>query len=129
MKTWLKARRCATAVRICDTTVSTLPATVLGAAPGADLAVFRADGRPVAIDGACLRFCTSLATGTVDGSRVACPDCGWQYDLFTGAFTGVPALRLDVYQVNISAGWLYAHTRRRRGSAIRNAPAAMHTNP
>jgi len=88
--------------------------------PGADLAIFWADGRPVAIDDMCLRCCASLASGTVNGSRVACWKCGWEYDLFTGAFTAIPALRLDVYEVEIADGYLYAMTN--AGPEVPDAP-------
>jgi nitrite reductase/ring-hydroxylating ferredoxin subunit len=79
--------------------------------PGADLAVFWADGRPVAIDDACLRCCASLASSTLNGgSRVVCCKCGWEYDVFTGAFTALPKLRLDVYKVKIADACIYALT-------------------
>ena len=80
--------------------------------PGADLAVFCVDGRPVAIDDACLRCCASVASGTVNGaSRVVCCNCAWEYDVFTGAFSAVPKLRLDVYKVKIADACIYALTK------------------
>ena len=68
------------------------------------IALFDVEGRVLAIDDGCARCGSSLADGTVHGTTVACGGCGWQYDLGTGAVVGIPALRLDTYEVTVADG-------------------------
>ena len=69
------------------------------AVAGDAIALFRVDGQTFAIDDACARCGSSLANGTLRGMTVACAGCGWEYDLRSGAVSGVPALRIDTFDV------------------------------
>jgi nitrite reductase/ring-hydroxylating ferredoxin subunit len=35
------------------------------------------------------------------GANVACSGCDWEYDVRTGAVSGVPALRIDTFEVTV----------------------------
>ena len=71
------------------------------AVAGDAIALFRIDGRTFAIDDACARCGSSLAGGTLRGATVVCNGCGWEYDVRTGAVIGVPALRIDTFEVTV----------------------------
>ena len=71
------------------------------AVEGNAIAVFRVGGQTFAIDDACARCGSSLASGTLRGATVACAGCGWEYDVRTGAVSGVPALRIDTFEVTV----------------------------
>ena len=43
----------------------------------------------------------AVANGTLRGATVACAGCGWEYDVRTGAVRGVPALRIDTFEVTV----------------------------
>jgi nitrite reductase/ring-hydroxylating ferredoxin subunit len=68
---------------------------------GDAIALFRIDGQAFAIADACARCGSSIANGTLRGATVACVGCGWEYDLRTGAVSGVPALRIDTFEVTV----------------------------
>lgn len=63
------------------------------------LTLFRVNGRLTAIDDACIRCFTSLSGGKRRGVTLACPVCGWRYDLRSGAVVGIPDLRTATYEV------------------------------
>jgi nitrite reductase/ring-hydroxylating ferredoxin subunit len=63
------------------------------------LAVFSLNGRLFAIDGACIRCASPLASGKVHGDEVACDTCGWRYDVTTGRMPEIPKLRIDTFRV------------------------------
>jgi len=65
------------------------------------LAVFKVGGRIVAVDGACIRCASLLASGTVAGNEVTCAVCGWRYDITTGRMATVPGLRIDTFEVKV----------------------------
>ena len=71
------------------------------AVAGDAIALFRIDGQTFAIDDACARCGSSLANGTLRGATVACAGCGREYDVRTGAVSGVPALRIDTFDVTV----------------------------
>jgi len=71
------------------------------AVAGDAIALFRIDGQTFAIDDACARCGSSLVNGTLRGTTVACAGCGWEYDVRTGAVSGVPALRIDTFDVTV----------------------------
>ncbi|CAG0976581.1 nitrite reductase (NADH) small subunit [Gammaproteobacteria bacterium] len=71
------------------------------AVAGDAIALFRVDGQTFAIADACARCGTSLARGTLRGANVACSGCDWEYDVRTGAVSGVPALRIDTFEVTV----------------------------
>ena len=64
----------------------------------AAITIFDVDGSLHAIDDACMHCCASLTQAKRDGTRITC-GCGWSYDLVTGAVEGMPALRLDKFEV------------------------------
>lgn len=75
------------------------PDTVVQVRIGATaITIFNVDGGLHAIDDACMRCGASLMAGTRDAARIRCR-CGWVYDLVTGSVEGVPALRLDKFDV------------------------------
>jgi phenylpropionate dioxygenase-like ring-hydroxylating dioxygenase large terminal subunit len=47
---------------------------------GRSLALFRADGRPAAVDDQCAHRRMKLSLGTVCQDRLVCPNHGWSYD-------------------------------------------------
>jgi 3-phenylpropionate/trans-cinnamate dioxygenase ferredoxin subunit len=65
------------------------------------IAVFNVDGTLYALEDTCVRCGSSLAEGKLDGARVACSGCDWQYDVTTGCVNGIPALRIDTFAVTI----------------------------
>ena len=67
-----------------------------------DVAMFNAAGSIVALDNACLRCASNIASGMVVDSEVTCPGCGWRYDLVSGRNVGVPQLRIDTFEVRSS---------------------------
>jgi nitrite reductase (NADH) small subunit len=69
--------------------------------PLASVALFVVDGRVFAIDDACVRCGGSLAQGVRRAESVACPQCGWRYDVTTGCVEGVPALCTDRFEIRI----------------------------
>jgi 3-phenylpropionate/trans-cinnamate dioxygenase ferredoxin subunit len=66
------------------------------------IAVFNVRGRIFAIDGACIRCASLLASGVVEGGEVACRSCGWRYDVRTGRLPGVPRLRIETFNVELA---------------------------
>lgn len=62
------------------------------------IAIFDVRGALHAIDDACMRCGASLMEARRDEARLECR-CGWGYDVVTGAVEGVPALRLDKFDV------------------------------
>ncbi len=66
----------------------------------ADLAValFNVGGHLHAIDGTCVRCGALLATGSIEGTDLRCPGCGWHYDVATGCVAGLPGLRVDTWE-------------------------------
>ena len=66
-----------------------------------DIALFRVHGKLFALDDACLRCGGSVSSGKLNDWTITCPNCGWEHDVRTGECTGVPALRLDSYEVEI----------------------------
>jgi nitrite reductase/ring-hydroxylating ferredoxin subunit len=71
------------------------------AVAGNAIALFCIDGQPFGTDDACARCGSSLASGSLRGATVACAGCGWEYDVRTGAVSGVPALRIDTFEVTV----------------------------
>ena len=66
--------------------------------------VFNVAGRLFALDDACLRCGASLAGGRIEKMLVACPRCDWRYELASGCVEGVPALRIDTFEVHVANG-------------------------
>ena len=65
------------------------------------VALFNVDGSLFAIDDTCARCGFSLSKGNLEHHQVVCADCGWRYDLMTGCVSGLPALRIDRYDVKV----------------------------
>jgi nitrite reductase/ring-hydroxylating ferredoxin subunit len=64
------------------------------------VALFLVDGFVFAVDDSCIRCGSSLAAGNLYRTRVTC-GCGWQYDVATGCLNGIPALRIDTFEVRV----------------------------
>ena len=77
-------------------------AAVAAAIDGSALALFNVGGSIYAIDDFCIRCGGSLAAGTLSGTLVACSGCDWEYDVITGSVNGIPALRIDRFEVRIA---------------------------
>jgi nitrite reductase/ring-hydroxylating ferredoxin subunit len=50
----------------------------------------------------CINCSASLCGARVHGEQMACPLCGWTYDVLSGAVTANARLRLDKYVVRIN---------------------------
>ncbi len=74
------------------------------------VALFRVNGEIFAIHSACIRCSGDLAAGRLQGREVECAQCGWAYDVVTGTTRGVPALRLDTFEVRTSASMVMIRT-------------------
>jgi nitrite reductase/ring-hydroxylating ferredoxin subunit len=75
-----------------------------------DLTLLNADGRVVALGGACLRCSRPLATASYAGGLLTCPGCGWKYDLQRGCVDGLCELRIEMHDVRVDAGRLLLST-------------------
>lgn len=65
------------------------------------VALFNVRGHLYATDGACLRCGASLASGSLHDTELACPGCGWHYDIETGSVCGLPGMRIDTFDVSV----------------------------
>jgi len=75
------------------------------------VAVFNVEGRLFAIDNSCVRCGSSLAAGALGGREVTCSGCDWRYDVTNGQVNGVPALRIDTFEVRtVGARVMLANT-------------------
>ena len=74
------------------------------AVEGNTAALFKVDGAIYAIEAWCLRCGLDLAEGNLQGEIVACSGCDWHYDVTDGSVAGIPALRLGVFDVQVSGG-------------------------
>ena len=77
-------------------------ATVPAAIDGSAVALFNVGGSIYATDDFCIRCGGSLAAGTLSGTLVRCSGCDWEYDVVTGSVNGIPALRIDTFEVRIA---------------------------
>lgn len=68
---------------------------------GTPVAVFFLDGRYYALADSCCHRGGPLSEGTLDGTRVACPWHGWEFDLATGVCETNPAARQPVFDVRV----------------------------
>ncbi len=68
------------------------------------VALFKVGDAVFAVDDACVRCGSSLASGLLDGPVVRCSACGWRYDVITGRTVGVPELRIDTFEATVSDG-------------------------
>jgi nitrite reductase/ring-hydroxylating ferredoxin subunit len=66
---------------------------------GTAIAVFNIDGSLFAVDDSCVRCGSSLAAGLLSGSQITCSKCDWRYDVTNGRVNGIPALRIDTFEV------------------------------
>ncbi|HEY1325648.1 MAG TPA: Rieske 2Fe-2S domain-containing protein [Casimicrobiaceae bacterium] len=71
------------------------------AVPHSAVAIFQVAERMHGIDEACMRCGSSLASGKLTRSSVACSRCGWTYDVVTGFVNGMSTLRTTVYEVTV----------------------------
>jgi nitrite reductase/ring-hydroxylating ferredoxin subunit len=63
------------------------------------VALFDVNGRLYAVEDACMRCGSSIAAGLLAGAEITCNGCSWRYDVTTGCVKGVPALRVNVFEV------------------------------
>ena len=68
---------------------------------GQPVAVFRAGGRYLAVDGLCPHAGAGLHQGLVRGTTVSCPWHGWRFRLDDGTCEHSKALRLGCYRVEL----------------------------
>jgi len=74
-------------------------AAIVVSVNGTAIAVFNIDGSLFAVDDSCVRCGSSLAAGLLSGSHVTCSKCEWRYDVTNGRVNGIPALRIDTFEV------------------------------
>lgn len=74
---------------------------IVAEAGGKTLAVFNVDGTFHVIDNTCVHRGGPLGEGDVEGSVVACPWHGWQFNIATGECVKNPSAKVDVYQVKV----------------------------
>jgi 3-phenylpropionate/trans-cinnamate dioxygenase ferredoxin component len=67
------------------------------------VALFNVGGAIYAIEAACMRCGAGLADSSIEDWIISCRDCGWRYELTTGAVVGIQALRLRTFNVKITA--------------------------
>jgi NAD(P)H-dependent nitrite reductase small subunit len=70
-------------------------------AAGRQIALFNAGGKFFAIDNTCKHRGGPLGEGDLDGTTVACPWHGWEYDITTGANLDDPSVKLGCYPVKV----------------------------
>jgi len=70
--------------------------TALGA-----ILLFNAAGRIFAIEDGCIRCASSLERAWAVGTSIACPRCGWRYELETGAVRGCTHFRLQTFATRV----------------------------
>ncbi len=73
---------------------------------GRRVAVFNLDGRFHAIDSVCPHRGASLAAGDLQGTVVACPLHGWEFDVITGDCTSHMGHRVEQFAVRVDDGEL-----------------------
>lgn len=76
--------------------------TAVTVSNGVTIAIFTVGGDFHALDDACLRCGASLGAGEQTAGLAICTDCGWVYDIVSGAVEGVPALRTGHYAVEVA---------------------------
>ena len=70
-------------------------------AAGRQIALFNAAGKFYAIDNTCKHRGGPLGEGELDGTTVACPWHGWEYDITTGANLDDASIKLGCYPVKV----------------------------
>ena len=68
------------------------------------IAVCNVGGELHAIDGVCPHRQGLLAQGALHGTAVVCPWHAWEFDCITGEHDYNPAIKLETFRVDISAG-------------------------
>src|SRR3989440_10407337 len=68
---------------------------------GYPVVLVRVGGGFCAVSNVCLHRGGAVGEGELDGTIVACPMHGWEYDVRTGANTINPAARLRTYDVRL----------------------------
>lgn len=68
---------------------------------GKEIALFNVGGHFCAIDDTCSHRGGPLSEGSLEGSVVACPWHGWQYDVTSGACLTNPAAQQNKYEVKV----------------------------
>ncbi len=68
---------------------------------GKSIALFRVGDELFAMDNHCLHRGGPLAQGGREGFDVVCPWHGWAYDIRSGSFKVIPALKVKTYRVSL----------------------------
>jgi nitrite reductase (NADH) small subunit len=68
---------------------------------GKKIALFNIGGKFYAIDNECKHRKGPLGEGTLEGTTVACPWHGWEYDVTSGANLDDPNITLGCYPVKL----------------------------
>ena len=63
------------------------------------IALFDVRGMIHAVEDHCVQCAEPLSEGTLDGTRLTCSHCGWEYDIATGEVLRVPSIRLTKFAV------------------------------
>ena len=71
---------------------------------GRGIAIFRVGDEFFAMDNLCLHRGGPLGEGELDGHKVICPWHGWTYDIKSGAFAIIPALKVRTYDTKLEEG-------------------------
>jgi len=71
---------------------------------GRSIALFRVKDEYFALANTCLHRGGPLGEGSLSGSVVTCPWHGWKFDVRTGAFTIIPTLKVNSYNVKEQDG-------------------------
>ena len=74
---------------------------------GKSLALFRVGEEFFAMDNVCLHRGGPLGEGGLDGYDIICPWHGWTYDVRSGAFKVIPALKVRTYPVKLEGGSVF----------------------
>ena len=74
---------------------------------GKSLAFFRVGNEIFAMDNFCLHRGGPLGEGSLDGYELTCPWHGWTYDVRSGAFRIIPALKVKTYAVEQEDGSVF----------------------
>ena len=74
---------------------------------GRSLAIFRVGDEFFATDNFCLHRGGPLGEGSLEGYDVTCPWHGWTYDVRSGSFQVIPALKVRTYPTKLEDGSVF----------------------
>jgi nitrite reductase/ring-hydroxylating ferredoxin subunit len=89
-----KARSVSSTVKLDEIAEGTSSVVLVG---GTEVAVFKHNGRLVAVENRCPHEGSSLAEGSIEGSEIVCPGHGYRFHTETGACLSDERLRLKIF--------------------------------